>query len=175
MMNPRCVVLVFDACVDSWWFHCEPVVAINVGCLMTWISQLNDPLRELVPLKVFPLLSRTNSMGWSRVYVVVVASRPSVRTFLPPSVSSLVFDLGLPRGWHPGCAWPVIPLDVHFYWELAAGSCSVSVDPSATLRSFTRPYHTHSPPAVMRQEWRELAAPVSSPCTPSTQAPGPVT
>ena len=139
---------------------------MNLGCVMTWISLLEDPQRELVPLKVFPLLCKANSLGWSKVYVAVIASRPTVRSIQPPSVASLVFDLGLPTGWKPGDVWPGVPLDVRFYWELAAGTCSDSIDRSATLLSFTRLYHTHSPPAVLRQEWRELAAPVSSPCTP---------
>lgn len=171
-MNPRCVLLVWDACVDAWWFHCEPVLAINLGCVMTWISQLHDPSNDLVPLKVFPLLCMSNSMGWSKVYVVVVTSRPSIRTFESPSVSSMVFDLGLPRGWHPGQACPFIPLDLLFYWELVGNSSVDTVDQNATLRSFTRPYHTHFPPANLREEWRDMAAPISSPCTPSAPAPG---
>ena len=165
-MSTRCVLLIFDAVADAWWFYCEPVLAINLRCVMTWIALLNGSSLEYVPLRVFPLLCLGNTLGWNTVYVVIASSRPFRLTIQSPSVDHLVFDLGLPRGWQPGDLWPAVPLIVRFRWEFAAGSANDSLDSSALLLNFTRSYHTHSPPASLRRGWHDLSAHICSPCTP---------
>ena len=165
-MARRCVALVYDACLDAWWFCCEPVVSIDARCLMSWIACLDGSVREFVPVRILTLLCDVNTMGWTQVCVFVVSSRPKVWTFQRPAIHNIVFDLGFPVGWLPSDLWPSVPVHVRFRWELALGSIVDEIDMSATIRIWGRPYRTHMPPAALRADWRVLAAPISSPCTP---------
>ena len=164
-MTTRCVLLIYDACLDSWWFHCEPMLAISVQCVMTWCAFLDGSTREFIPLRVLNLLCHANTMSWGTVIVIVIASRPKAPSLRAPSVQSLVYDLGLPRGWQPLDPWPSVPANVYFRWEMVSGSV-LDVDSSETLRTSTLQHHSHFPPAALRLIWRNLAAPHSSPCTP---------